>query len=111
MKGQTMAGKCEHGLTTRECMVCASPKYGAETGDKGATMTTKLDSGQKHFLRLIEKGQQCPDGWCPVSKVLYPLVQKTMPAELVEHHPTEDGRGRARLTQDGQNLLTAMAWL
>lgn len=24
-----MAGKCEHGLTTRECFVCASPKYGA----------------------------------------------------------------------------------
>ena len=24
-----MAGKCEHGLTTRECYVCASPKYGA----------------------------------------------------------------------------------
>jgi hypothetical protein len=29
-KGNTMAGKCEHGLTTRECMVCASPKYGGE---------------------------------------------------------------------------------
>ena len=29
-KGTTMAGKCEHGLTTRECLVCASPKYGAE---------------------------------------------------------------------------------
>ena len=25
-----MAGKCEHGLTTRECYVCASPKRGAE---------------------------------------------------------------------------------
>ena len=74
-------------------------------------MTTKLDSGQKHFLRLIAKDQQGPDGWCPVSKVVYPLVQKTMPAELVEHQPTEDGRGRARLTQDGQNLLDAMAWL
>lgn len=24
-----MAGKCEHGLTTKECYVCASPKYGA----------------------------------------------------------------------------------
>ena len=37
-KGTTMAGKCEHGLTTRECMVCASPKYGAETGDKWVTI-------------------------------------------------------------------------
>lgn len=24
-----MPGKCEHGLTTRECLVCASPKVGA----------------------------------------------------------------------------------
>ena len=24
-----MAGKCEHGLTTKECLVCASAKYGA----------------------------------------------------------------------------------
>ena len=23
-----MPGKCEHGLTTKECTVCASPKYG-----------------------------------------------------------------------------------
>lgn len=74
-------------------------------------MTTKLDSGQKHFLRLIEKGQQCPSGWCPVSKTLYPLVQKTMPGELVEHHQTEDGGGRARLTPEGENLLSAMAWM
>ena len=29
MKGKKMAGKCEHGLTTKECFVCASPKYGA----------------------------------------------------------------------------------
>jgi hypothetical protein len=26
----TMPGKCEHGLTTKECLVCASPKHGAE---------------------------------------------------------------------------------
>lgn len=52
-------------------------------------MTTKLDNGQKHFLRLIARDQQTPDGWCPVSKVVYPLVQKTMPAELVEHQATE----------------------
>jgi hypothetical protein len=26
-KGCDVAGKCEHGLTTRECYVCASPKY------------------------------------------------------------------------------------
>lgn len=74
-------------------------------------MSQKLDSGQKHFLRLIAKEQQNADGWCKVSKAVYPLVQKTMPAELVEHHQTEDGRGRARLTDAGQNLLSAMEWL
>lgn len=74
-------------------------------------MATKLDSGQKHFLRLIARDQQTPDGWCPVSKVVYPLVQKTMPAELVEHHPVEDGRGRARLTPAGESLLAALEWL
>ena len=24
-----MSGKCEHGLTTKECLTCASPKHGA----------------------------------------------------------------------------------
>ncbi len=24
-----MSGKCEHGLTLKECFTCASPKYGA----------------------------------------------------------------------------------
>ena len=74
-------------------------------------MTTKLGSGQKHFLRLIQKGQQCLDGWAPVSAAVYPVVQKTMPTELVDHAPTEDGRGRARLAQEGQSLLDAMSWL
>jgi hypothetical protein len=74
-------------------------------------MRKKLDSGQIHFLRLIAREQQNPDGWAPVSKVVYPLVRETMPTELVEHHPTEDGRGRARLTDAGQNLLSAMEWL
>ena len=72
---------------------------------------TKLDEGQKHFLRLIAKGQQNPGGWCPVSQAVYPLVQKALPAELVEHHPTEEGRGRVKLTPAGQSLLDAMAWL
>ena len=37
--------------------------------------------------------------------------RERLAAELVEHHPAEDGRGRARLTEAGQNLLDAMAWL
>lgn len=71
--------------------------------------TTKLDPGQKHFLRLIERDAG-NDGWCSVSKQVYPLVRKTMPPELVEHEPVGD-EGRARLTDDGKALLAAMAWL
>lgn len=73
--------------------------------------TTKLDSGQKHFLRLIERDAGA-DGWCAVSKAVYPVVRKTMPPELVEHEAVGDeGRGRARLTDEGKSLLAAMAWL
>ena len=71
----------------------------------------KLDSGQKHFLRLIAKGQACPDGWARCSAQVYPLVCNTMPPELVEHHAAEDGWGRARLTPEGESVLAAMAWL
>lgn len=71
----------------------------------------KLDAGQKHLLNLIAKGQACPDGWAPVSRPVYPLLA-AMPDALVELHPVGDeGRGRARLTEAGQSLLDAMAWL
>ena len=73
-------------------------------------MTKKLDGGEKNFLRLIVKGAGI-DGWAPVSKPVYPLVQK-MPHELVEHEPVgEDGRGRAKLTPEGASVLRAMDWL
>lgn len=74
-------------------------------------MTQKLDSNQKHMIKLIAKGQQCPSGWAEVGKMIYPLMQKIMPIELVEHHAAEDGKGQARLTKEGQNLLSAMEWL
>lgn len=61
-------------------------------------MPHKLTSGEIHFLRLIAKGQQCPAGWAPVSKVLYPLV-KEMPTELVEHCSVEQTGGRNRAPQ------------
>ena len=71
---------------------------------------TKLTEGQMHFLKLIAKGQNNPEGWAPVSRPVYPLVLE-MPAELVELNPAEEGRGRARLTQAGRNILDALAWL
>lgn len=71
----------------------------------------KLDAGQKHLLTLVAKGQNCPDGWAPVSKQVYPLLE-SMPKALVElHHIGNEGRGRARLTDKGQDLIDAMVWL
>ena len=72
--------------------------------------TKKLDQGDKHFLRLIVQGRK-PDGWTPVSSVVYPLVEK-MPKELVELEQVgSDGAGRVQLTQQGQDIFDAMAWL
>lgn len=74
-------------------------------------MARPLDSGEKHFLRLIAKGEEKNGGWAKVSAVIYPLVQR-MPSELVEHEPTDDGWGRARLTNQGRSVLECMnSWL
>lgn len=74
-------------------------------------MTNKLDVRQKHLLRLVAKGQECPDGWATVSKQVYPLIQ-TLPEALVELQPVGDnGWGRVRLTPAGQNVVNAMEYL
>jgi len=71
----------------------------------------KLDAGQKHLLKLIAKEQQCAEGWAPVSKIVYPLLE-AMPGALIEvNRVGDEGRGRARLTPAGESLLDAMAWL
>lgn len=79
-------------------------------------MATKLDAGQKHFLNLILilnlilKGAD-EEGWARVSKAVMPLMLK-MPFELVEVESVgEDGNGRARLTDEGHDVLSAMAWV
>jgi Zn ribbon nucleic-acid-binding protein len=53
-KGTKMAGKCEHGLTTHECMVCASPKYGAETGDKWVTIPRARLAALEEMEQVVE---------------------------------------------------------
>ena len=73
-------------------------------------MATKLDAGQKHFLILVVNGADS-EGWAPVSAPVFPLIEK-MPRELVDLECVGDeGRGRARLTEEGTNLMAAMAWL
>lgn len=75
----------------------------------------KLTAGQKNILQLLRKGAK-EDGWAPVSKFVAPLFTDknipggAMPAALCEFEPIADG-GRARLTQMGNDVLDAMAWL
>jgi hypothetical protein len=71
-------------------------------------MATRLNAKQKHFLRLLVEGTDS-EGWTPVSKPVFPLIEK-LPSELVTLESTGDG-GRARLTAEGENLIAAMAWL
>lgn len=74
-------------------------------------MAIKLDEGQRILLSLILKGADA-EGWAPVSASVYSPLSKVMPRELVELEVVgDDGRGRARLTEAGANVLAAMEWL
>ena len=74
------------------------------------TEAIKLDDGQKNLLRLVVRGADA-EGWAPVSKPVFPLVER-IPAALVElERVGEEGRGRVRLTQEGEKVVDAMAWL
>ena len=71
---------------------------------------SKLSDGQKHILKLAYR-EAGPDGWAAVSKAVFPLIEK-MPTELVElEKVSDDGRGRARLTEEGESVITALAWM
>lgn len=43
-----MPGRCEHRMTTRECLVCASPKYGAHQ----QSMTTEREKFEQEMAAL-----------------------------------------------------------
>jgi len=70
----------------------------------------KLDHGQKHLINLIRAGQDA-EGWAKVSKVVLPLAKDKIPAEFADiEGPFEDGSGRAKLTEKGNNLLDLAAY-
>jgi hypothetical protein len=71
--------------------------------------TTKLDGGQKHILKLIARDKK-DDGWTTVSSQLYKTLSANIPAELATFEPVGDA-GRAKLTDAGQGIIDAMAWL
>jgi hypothetical protein len=52
-----MAGKCEHRLTTRECMVCASPKYGANR--ETVLVLNDVDKQTDLISRLQDEADLC----------------------------------------------------
>lgn len=72
-------------------------------------MSTKLDFGNKHVLRLIRRDVK-PDGWTSVSEQLYAVLCQSVPQELAEFEKLEVG-GRVRLTQAGNEVVNAMEWL
>ena len=75
------------------------------------TKPTKLDSSQKHILKLIARDSK-EDGWTSVSAQVYPVILQTMPTELCVLESTgSEGCGRVKLTDKGREILNSMAWL
>lgn len=72
-------------------------------------MSVKLDTHHRHILRLIKRDRN-DSGWATVSEALYKPLVSSMPYELVVFEKLEKG-GRARLTDLGEKVLDAMAWL
>jgi hypothetical protein len=70
---------------------------------------TKLKPEQKHVLRLIARDKK-ENGWTVVSSKLYKVLSSNIPVELATFEHVEEG-GRAKLTEAGQNVVDAMAWL
>ncbi len=63
----------------------------------------KLESQHKRVMTLIQRDAN-PKGWATVSKTLYPIISKSMPAELVQFKEV-DGQHYARLTHEGIIVL------
>lgn len=77
----------------------------------------KLDSGQLNIMRLTARDVNA-EGWTRVSKMLFPHIKLSIPAELMEMREEEfaddEGRlfgGYARLTDKGRSILDAAAYL
>lgn len=74
------------------------------------TAPRKLTHGEVRMLELVQQDSNW-EGWTPISKVLYSLVDQ-LPKALVEIIPHgAEGRGLARLTKEGNAVLSAKEWL
>ena len=76
---------------------------------EGDEMAFKLEMEHKHILRLIGRDKKA-NGWTPVSEQLFKHLEPNMPKELCIFEKLEVG-GRAKLTEEGERVLSAMAWL
>ncbi len=61
-----------------------------------------LTPKQRDLLNLIKRSKPNEEGWYRVSKLVWPLVDGKMPADLVETSPTTGDGGYLRLTDRGQ---------
>ena len=64
-----------------------------------------LNAGDKHLLLLAQRDKDA-EGWCRVSKQVWPLL-KGIPPEFVELRPSDDG-GHIRLTEVGDTYVNWM---
>jgi hypothetical protein len=69
----------------------------------------KLDNAQKHILRLIHRDKDS-QGWTKVSEALCKTVRENIPSDLATFEKLEDG-GRVKLTEEGNGVILAMAYL
>ena len=69
----------------------------------------KLEAQHKHIMKLIDRDKK-QDGWTSVSEQLFDPLSTNMPTELAVFERLEIG-GRAKLTDEGNEVLSAMAWL
>jgi hypothetical protein len=60
----------------------------------------QITEKQKNIVALIKRSQPNPDGWYSISETVWPLVDGTLPDDLVETEKLETG-GRLRVTDIG----------
>lgn len=70
----------------------------------------KLEHHHRHILKLMARDAG-EDEWVQISEKLFPVVSRDFPPELAEFEKLDTGGGRARLTNEGKNLISAMEWL
>jgi len=71
--------------------------------------TFELEPQHKHILKLVARDSGT-DGWTKVSEALYSHLSENMPKQLFTFEKLANG-GRAQLTNEGAQVLSAMAWL